>query len=436
MMRVWMAAGLAFAWVLATTLVGVSAETAKYRSTAPDPRVRQVPAEIQNGVFQDPARFREPLVRFLVAGERDPYRKVKLLHDWIADNIAYDVKSYFSTEKHESNAADALQRRVAVCHGYGSLMEEMCELAGITCRTISGYGRGYLFASGEVGSSDRENHVWNAVSLDGRWHLVDVTWDAGHVEGREFQKQYSTTYLFMEPRHFVYTHLPNEPKWQLLARPLTTEEFDQLPHLRGRFFDNGLLLQTRLARVTPAGSSVQFSIGLTQDVELMATLCTSDDQEVPQRTFVQREGQRCPIYVTFPRAGRYRVKLYCRPPGATDTYKQAADLDFQASEGTPKGFPETYAAFDRMSGYLYSPLYLPLATDKPVAFKVRLSGAHDVSLAIGENPWLALDPVPGQKDVYQLNTPVPAGERVRLNAKRSPADESYKIVIDFSGEKS
>ena len=104
----------------------------------------------------------------------------------------------------------------------------------------------------------------------------------------------------------------------------------------------------------------------------------------------------------------------------------------QRLEGSPKKFPETHASFDRMAGYLYSPLYLPLVTDKPVSFKVRLSGAHDVSLAIGKKPWLALKPVPGEQDVYQITTAVPAGERVRLNAKQSPQDASYKIVIEFA----
>jgi hypothetical protein len=432
-MKAWTITTWAFAYLLTPPLVpSYAAAPADYRTSAPEPRVRQVPAEIQKGVFEDPETFRKPLVQFLVAGESDPYRKVKLLHDWIADNIAYDVESYFSTTPHESNGANALKRQVAVCHGYGSLLEEMCDLAGITCRSISGYGRGYRFASGDVGSSDQENHVWNAVFIDGKWHLVDVTWDAGHVEDRAFEKQYRTTYLFMEPQHFVYNHLPKESKWQLLTSPLTLKQFEQQPHLRGRFFDYGLRLRTRLTRVTRVGGSVKFTIGLTQRAELMATLNSSDEEELPQRALVQYEDQLCPVYVTFPEAGRYRLKLYVRPPGHTGSFKQAANFDFEATDGISKTFPEAKASFDRMRGYLFSPLYLPLATDKPLLFKVRLHNAHDVSLAIGDKPWVPLERTPGGDNVYQLTSPVPAGERVRLNAKLSPRDESYKIVIDFT----
>lgn len=68
---------------------------ARYRTGKIDPRVRDVPAEIQSGVLSDPERYVEPLARHLTRGYSDELLKVKVLHDWVADNIAYDVKSYF-----------------------------------------------------------------------------------------------------------------------------------------------------------------------------------------------------------------------------------------------------------------------------------------------------------------------------------------------------
>jgi len=103
-------------FLLATATKGVAADPARYRTSSPDPRVRQVPAEIQQGAFSDPETFLEPLVKFLVSGGRDDFHKVKILHDWIADNIEYDVDSYFSGAKAESSGTNTLQRRRAVCH--------------------------------------------------------------------------------------------------------------------------------------------------------------------------------------------------------------------------------------------------------------------------------------------------------------------------------
>lgn len=403
-----------------------------YRSQSLDPRVRRVPAEIQQGVFNDPAKHLEPLVRFLVAGGRDGFHKVKILHDWIADNIAYDVEAYFSDAGTDATGQGTLKRRRGVCQGYAKLMEEMCELADIPCRTISGYGRGYGFSSGRETDASESNHAWNAIHVDGRWHLVDVTWDAGNVDGRAYEKEYCTAYLFMEPKNFVYTHLPKESRWQLLAEPLTVEQFERLPYLRGRFFDHGLRLGTKLSRVTRVDESVQFRIRFSQEVKIMAELLTADDEELPRRTLVQREERSCRVFVTFPTAGRYRVRLYCQKLGSAGALKWAADFDFQTASGTARTFPTTYGRFRGMRGYLFSPLYMPLATDKPLLFKVRLHDAHDVSLAIGDEPWLELKPSPDEKSVYQLETSVPDGVRVRLNAKTSPDNESYATLIEFT----
>ena len=401
-----------------------------------DPRVGQVPAEIQAGIFREPEEHVEPLVEFLTAGKRNDFEKVKVIHDWIADNIEYDVESYFSNARTDSSGDRTLVRRRAVCDGYASLMKQMCELVGVPCEDISGFGRGYGFATGRSQDTSRENHAWNAVKIDGRWYLVDVTWDAGHVDGREYEKHYRTTYLFMEPHNFVYTHLPKDSRWQLLRTPLTAEKFEKLPHLRGTFFDHGLRLATRLSRVTRVGASVQFTIRLTQEVELMGRLLTTDDKELPLRTHVQWEGGQCRVYAVFPEAGSYRLLLYCRPLGETRPMKQAADLDFQASSGSSKTFPKTYASYDRLRGYLLSPLYVPLTTGKPLKFKVRLQRGHDVSLAIGDKPWLRLTPSPGEDNVYELTTAIPAGADVRLNAKLSPDADTYKKLIEFtdSGE--
>lgn len=46
---------------------------------------------------------------------------------------------------------------------------------------LSGYSKGYGYKIGQTfqGNSD---HAWNAVYLDGRWHLLDSTWGSGTVD--------------------------------------------------------------------------------------------------------------------------------------------------------------------------------------------------------------------------------------------------------------
>ena len=119
----------------------------------------------------------------------------------------------------------------------------MCQIAGIPCEVVSGYGRGFGFRVGQADNLGKTNHAWNAVKIQEHWYLVDACWDAGHLEGRSYHKQYGTCYLFAEPFGFLHTHFPADAKWQLLPRPLTAEEFAALSLLQGRFFEAGLAIR-------------------------------------------------------------------------------------------------------------------------------------------------------------------------------------------------
>ena len=231
----------------------VSADLASYRTGKPEGRVAAVPAEIQQAVFTSPGNTVEPLVRWLLRDVKDDFLKVKIVHDWVAENIDYDAESYFSGGSPESSWRATLTRHMAFCQGYAELLQKLCQIAGVPCEVISGYGRGVGFAIGQAENVRQTNHAWNAVKVQEHWYLLDVTWDAGHVEGRSYRKQYGTSYLFAEPRHFLYTHFPADTRWQLLDRPLSAEEFAALPLLEGRFFENGLRLSTTLRRLQPVG---------------------------------------------------------------------------------------------------------------------------------------------------------------------------------------
>ena len=154
-------------------LVATAAEPASYRTGRPDPRIATVPDDIRQTIFTQPEKAIEPLVRYLVADTADDFLKVKILHDWIADNIGYDVENYLSGGTPEASWQATLTRRKAFCQGYAQLLQKMCQLAGVPCEVIPGYGRGYGFAIGQQDSIGRNNHAWNAVKIGGAWRLIE-----------------------------------------------------------------------------------------------------------------------------------------------------------------------------------------------------------------------------------------------------------------------
>ncbi len=423
-----------------------AAEPASYRTNKPDPRISGVPAEIRQTIFTQPDATVEPLVRWLLRDVKDDFLKVKILHDWIADNIDYDAESFFAGGSPESSWQATLARRKAFCQGYAELLQKMCQIAAVPCELISGYGRGFGFVIGQTENVQQSNHAWNAVKIREHWYLLDVTWDAGHVEGRSYRRQYGTAYLFAEPRHFVHTHFPTGAKWQLLDPLLSAEEFAALPLLEGRFFASGLRLSTALRRLHPVGESVQFSIAAPEDVLLLASLSgpgQGESDKFKGRTLVRRSRNEINVLVTFPAAGRWGVRLFTKSRQDHGTYWQAATLEFEAAAGTAWTFADTYSSVEGIDSFLESPVYVPLAASalKPdaqasnVQFKIRVRNAQQVQLCVGQRKWIPMPRTDDDPELYQATASVPANASVKIVALPARGANTYWTLVDFTPDR-
>ena len=102
--------------------------------------------------------------------------KAETIYNWITKNVKYDTEEgniIGVLNKDAYSCYGAVVRKKAVCQGYASLLYRLCNMAGIPCRIISGQAKG---------SAGTENHVWNAVMVDGAYYLCDVTWDATLIQ--------------------------------------------------------------------------------------------------------------------------------------------------------------------------------------------------------------------------------------------------------------
>lgn len=52
--------------------------------------------------------------------------------------------------------------------------------------------------------------------------------------------EYDDHYFLTDPEEFIYEFFPLQPEWQLLKRPISLREFEQLPFVRSLFFRYGL----------------------------------------------------------------------------------------------------------------------------------------------------------------------------------------------------
>lgn len=185
--------------------------------------------------------------------------KVRAIFRWITFNISYDLigvnkKNIYSeihkklenvdssTYEEKYNQLDAekvFKERRAVCDGYSRLFKYLCDLSQIKAVIINGYSR---TLSNEIGITGDVNHSWNAVLLNKKWNLLDVTWASGYCNSArtKFYKEFCNLY-YLTPSHvFITNHLPEESKWTLLKEGISKKSFFSAPYLTDDFFNMGV----------------------------------------------------------------------------------------------------------------------------------------------------------------------------------------------------
>ncbi|HEU4409758.1 MAG TPA: transglutaminase domain-containing protein [Polyangiaceae bacterium] len=242
------------------------------------------------------------VARYLAERERDPVMLVKALHDYVADRIAYDAPAFLARTIPRQGVAKVFAERKGVCEGYARLFAELGRVAGLEVAYVVGDARG---VGGDLSGL---GHAWNAVRLGGTWRLVDVTWDAGALQGGAFEKRYQSDYLMPPPEVFGRTHLPDEPSWQLRPDPLSRGEFLRQPLLRPAFFALGLSLTEPDRSQVTVERSFGARLKNPEGVSLLASAYDKGSEaEAPCEV---GRGPEPSVRCDLPAAGTYHVRLF------------------------------------------------------------------------------------------------------------------------------
>ncbi|MBZ5715916.1 transglutaminase domain-containing protein [Nannocystis pusilla] len=284
------------------------------------------PAVVHPAVLAMPEDARasiDAVGRHLAASEPDPARRIKAIHDFVATHLAYDAASYLNRDVYPDQRAEAVfASRLAVCAGYANLMKAIAAVTGDEVVVVVGDARGL---SREV---EGESHAWNAARVDGRWYLIDATWDSGHLKDGAFVREYRSDYLFVPPALIGVTHFPEEPAWQLREQPLTRGEFARQPMMRPKFFADGLqLLEPRRSQVT-----VQREFAMSLDNPRARNLIVKAvPEDSSQAIECALTGTRKVDVACGPLpAGTYAVRIYTSPT-LYGTYQGVGELQVHAA---------------------------------------------------------------------------------------------------------
>lgn len=254
----------------------------------------------------------DSLGRIVASSYHSEKEKVRAVYSWIVSHVAYNTAIYkpwavayaYSADPldtamtwpsgDEMTARKAMRKRTAVCDGYSRLFKVVCEYAGIEAQIVQGYAR-------TIGSSKfRTNHSWNAVRIDSAWHLLDVTWAAGHLDSYDdFVQQQNDFYFLTPPEQFINDHYPEELRWSLLTDPPQLAEFKKAPFRTKNFlkYNVNSYLPGKGVIEAAVGDTVVFSLQLknreaTKSIGPDPFFDTTNLDQWPHSTFLKPVEQK------------------------------------------------------------------------------------------------------------------------------------------------
>lgn len=131
--------------------------------------------------------------------------------------------------------------------------------------------------------------------------------------------------------HLIATHLPEDPRWQLLERLVTLEEFGSSVYLRDRFFQLGLALpdkRLRLANLTAPKGQTTVTLQMPPDraakydFRYLLFKSKQANDSVPYERYVlyQKKTDTVTYTTRFAVAGLFKLDVFGLEMGKHETY--------------------------------------------------------------------------------------------------------------------
>ena len=144
----------------------------------------------------------------IVEGCVTDYEKAKAIYDWECENIVYDY------EYKIYDASTCWEQRKGVCEAYSRMFVLLAWGCDLEAEKITGVAK----------KEKDEGHAWVKVKTEKGWILADPTWGAPS----EYAK---VAWFDPAPEWALFNHYPDESDDQMLASPITIEQFHNLPNM-------------------------------------------------------------------------------------------------------------------------------------------------------------------------------------------------------------
>lgn len=241
---------------------------------------------------------------------------------------------------------------------------------------IQGLAKGINYDAGDKVTLNNSKNSWNAVYLEHDWHFVHPQWAArsvggyrtgrwalvecdGFHTGEEAIPTFPMTsksndfYFLTDPDKFITKCFPDEPCWQLLQKPLSKGEFEELPFLQPSFYDLKLSVDGTSACVLQTNNgTAEVKIGappeLVKRYRFGYKLHVRRDRECEgeydvmllERYILHYINEDIAVFeIRVPTTGVFKLEIYCKDPKRIIASDLVCDYKIVCSDIMPEVEP-------------------------------------------------------------------------------------------------
>ncbi|XP_013404632.1 uncharacterized protein LOC106169646 [Lingula anatina] len=289
------------------------------------------------------------LIQYLTEGASNDVAKVRAIFQWVT-SIDIHGMGMESLPPQKTPLESLLKIKWNMVN-HAHLFFTLCRLAQLPCVIVNGINKSAAYEIGRPVDKRRMAAQWNAVYVDGEWRLMDVFWASSCVVGRtskewtlldidgkivsddsddyeegdeegETHHRINEFFFMPDPDQFIFTHFPNDQKWQLLEKPLTVDEFGQGMYVREMFWNLGLK-QTPNSHKTCLVKSNNGEIDIPFELPALDAINVKfrymlyrkaggpvTGGQMDRFVFYTRQGNTLNYNIRFPVAGTFRLNVF------------------------------------------------------------------------------------------------------------------------------
>ena len=312
-----------------------------------------------------------------------------MIYKWEYQNMQYDCYNFNRDHSKIDYTEDGTYNKgKGVCDGFAKLFVTMANNLGVEAYRVVGYSKGAGYVPGKL--PEQSDHAWNAIKLNGNYYLLDVTWGIGSCNGDSYIAKLKDSYFCSKPEAFIRTHLPVEPKYQLVYPTINLQQFVDMLMVNMEFYEYGMTeVSPDLAEFETDGTiEVKFKYD-PSDVKLayiyhLYYLKSNTYVEQENACWINRLETSAVLTCHANYKGTYKLQIFGGPANLV-SYPLLLEYDIYATKtaANPLGFPTTYGLYSQSDMQLIEPLYNPLYRGQAIDFKIRTTTFDNIYVING-----------------------------------------------------